>query len=134
MRLKELQQVVPDGVVVPLPGTPPELAGVTWVLGGLAPVVRLAVLLGEPPGPIGRWLVLTGGAEPVAITCDAFEGAVTVHRDAIVPLEAAGPTGGWVAATVRLSGGARPLIDVPAILEKLRRDAHPAPAWRSIHT
>jgi hypothetical protein len=69
-------------------------------------------------------------AAPVALAFDAFEGQVRHLREPAA--DAAG--GAAPAGTVlRVEGGARPVVDVPALLARLRASM-PAPAGATTST
>jgi len=64
-----------------LAGVPSFMAGLAIIRGVPVPVVSGNYLMGGPPNPIGRWLVLRAGSHRVALAVDDVAG--------ILPLRAA---------------------------------------------
>ncbi|HEX7688569.1 MAG TPA: hypothetical protein VF453_12730, partial [Burkholderiaceae bacterium] len=85
--------------------------GLAGVAGGVVPVYDLGVLAGYPPGDRPSWMAVCAAA-PVALAFDAFDGQVS-HAGATREAVAAG-------AVLRIAGEARPLIDVGALIERVR--------------
>ena len=112
LRLAQTSGVHPDRQVTPLPGPLPALLGLAGFGGMIVPVYDLAALLGHPGPDRPRWLVLAAGTPPLALAFSELDGHVRVPVAAIVADGHAGPDG--VRGMVTLSGGTRPLVDVPA--------------------
>ena len=68
IELTRVREVVPAPVVTPLPGAPPELAGVFNLRGEVVPLFDTAQLLGLPPGtPADRVAVADADGGPAGL-------------------------------------------------------------------
>lgn len=112
MRLSQTAGLHPDRPITPVPSPIGPLLGLAGFAGTVVPVYDLAALLGHPGEGRPRWLVLTAGAPPLALAFHDLDGHVRVDAAAIVD-EADGDRGS-LRGMVALSGGSRPIIDVPA--------------------
>mgnify|MGYP005846298995 CR=1 FL=1 len=71
LKLEDVQEIVEDVKIYPLPGTPAEIAGAIAFHGRIVPVIDLPRLLKFPLGRIGRRLVvLTNAHGPMALGVD----------------------------------------------------------------
>jgi chemotaxis signal transduction protein len=113
LRLSQTAGLHPDRPVTPLPGPIPALMGLAGFAGTAIPVYDLAALLGHPGTGRPRWLVLAAGAPPLALAFHELHGHVRVPADTIVS-ETASDGAGCLRGMVALSGGTRPMVDVPS--------------------
>ena len=113
LRLSQTAGLHPDRPVTPLPGPLPALLGLAVFAGTVVPVYDLAALLGHPAATRPRWLVLATGTPPLALAFHELDGHVRVDADAIVG-ETAGDGQDFLRGMVALTGGTRPIVDVPA--------------------
>ena len=84
VRLGEVTALLADQKIVPLPGSSPELLGLTGVRGAVVPVYDLGGLLGlarasQPP----RFLVVAGELQSVGLSFERFDGYARVQRSQI---------------------------------------------------
>jgi purine-binding chemotaxis protein CheW len=129
LRLADVGRLLRVGRLVRYPAAAPAWLGLAGVAGGVVPVYDLGVLAGHPAGALPAWMAVCAAA-PVALAFDAFEGQVRHLREPAA--DAAG--GAAPAGTVlRVEGGARPVVDVPALLARLRASM-PAPAGATTST
>jgi chemotaxis signal transduction protein len=112
LRLSQTAGLYPDRPVTPLPGPLPALLGLAGFSGTTVPVYDLAALLGHPVPERPRWLVLAGGAPPLALAFHELDGHVRVPSSLIVAEGHAGRN--CLRGMVPLPGGTRPIVDVPA--------------------
>ena len=109
--------------LVPLPSRTPELLGLAGIRGVLVPVFNLAAILALPfraaePG----WFALAVREAPIALAFDEFEGQVEVERTCLYDDQTA-PARPHIRQLVRIGPLVRPVIEVPSILEAIRKDA-----------
>ncbi|MCE9582140.1 MAG: chemotaxis protein CheW [Planctomycetes bacterium] len=74
--------------VEPVPGAPTVVSGLSIIRGEPTPVVNLRRLVGAPPAPPSRFLVVRAGPRRVALEVDAIRGVERIGREM---LEAAPP-------------------------------------------
>jgi len=123
VRLSEMRGLVARPTVVALPGPLPELLGLASLRGALIPVYRLAALQGQPvTAAPAAWMMLVEADGLVGLAFEELLGYLRVQRSAIAALpDASGaPGASWAA---RIGDALRPLIDVPSLIEGLRRRA-----------
>ena len=111
LRLADVGRLLRVGRLVRYPGAAPAWLGLAGVAGGVVPVYDLGVLAGYPAGDAPSWMAVCAAA-PLALAFDAFEGQVR-HADATGEAVPAG-------AVRRIAGQARPVIDVGALIERVR--------------
>lgn len=71
--LDDLTRVAPLVSLTPLPGTPPYVAGLAFVLGRIVTVVDLGVLLGHRPSRLGAVVLLDVAGEAVALGIERYD-------------------------------------------------------------
>ena len=121
LRLAQTSGLYPDRAVTPLPGPLAALLGVAGFGGAIVPVYDLAALLGHPVPDRPRWLVLAGGAPPLALAFHELDGHVRVPAGSIMAeggvmteRDAGASHGGCLRGMVPLAGDTRPIVDLPA--------------------
>ena len=97
----------------------PALLGVAGFSGQIVPVYDLAALLGHPVPDRPRWLVLAGGAPPLALAFHELDGHLRVPAGTI--LAGSRQDTGILRGMVPLPGGTRPIVDVPAARAAVHR-------------
>lgn len=117
VRTAEVEGVAPFRGVAPVPCGEPAFLGVAGVRGAIVPVYDLAALAGGGAARAPRWLLLSGGAEPVALAFDEMEGYLRVGRDDLV----AAAVGAAAAEAVRAGASLRPVVSLASVLKDLRR-------------
>ena len=123
LRLADVGRLLRVGTLLRYPSSVPAWLGLAGVAGGVVPVYDLGVLLGYPPGDRPAWIAVCG-AEPVALAFDAFDGQVRhVREDATAdaPAAASGTD------VLRVAGEPRPVVDVAAVIERLRSSVPDSP-------
>lgn len=79
LSLLEVQEVVEQPQVYPLPGAPPAVTGAVGFHGRIVPVVDLPLLLGFPAGARApRLIVLTAANGPLALAVDQLRPVISV--------------------------------------------------------
>jgi chemotaxis signal transduction protein len=114
MRLSQTSGLYPDRPVTPLPTSVPALRGLAGFANVVVPVYDLAALLGHPIADEPRWLVLAAGTPPLALAFHQLDHHVRVPAADVVAGSGAAEPRGCLRGMVRLPGGDRPLVDVPA--------------------
>ena len=117
VRLAEVAGIYVDRSIVALPGPLPELLGIVAIRGSVRPVYDFGALLGQGPGGAGRWLLLTGTTDVIALACSAFDGHVRSPRREVAR-EKGSHT---VRAHVRVGDGAWPIINLASLVEAVRQ-------------
>jgi hypothetical protein len=74
-------------------------------------------LLGHGPGGAGRWLLLTGTTDVIALACSAFDGHIRSPRRAVTREEGSDT----VRAHVRVGDGAWPIVNLASLVEAVRQ-------------
>ncbi|MEV0563086.1 chemotaxis protein CheW [Dactylosporangium sp. NPDC050588] len=115
LRLTQAAGLFPDRPVTRLPGPQPSLLGVASFRGSIVPVYDLGGVFGHPATADRRWLVLVAGEPPVALAFEDLDGHLRVPRDLIVEESAGHGPRGCLRGIVPMDGGARPIVDVPAV-------------------
>ncbi|MET7418769.1 chemotaxis protein CheW [Dactylosporangium sp. NPDC005555] len=122
LRLTQAAGLFPDRPVTRLPGPLPSLLGVASFRGSIVPVYDLAAVFGHPAaGPAekgskaARWLVLAAGEPLVALAFEELDGHLRVPGELIVEESTGHGPRGCLRGIVPLEGGARPIVDVPAV-------------------
>jgi chemotaxis signal transduction protein len=126
LRLAQVAGIFAGKAVTPLPSPVPALLGIAGFRAAIVPVYDLGALLGRAGVGSPRWLVLTA-SEPVALAFDQFDGHLRVPREVIAAEQGAEPSAGRVRQVVRDADLARPIVDIPAVLDAIRRQALTTP-------
>jgi chemotaxis signal transduction protein len=122
LRTREISGLTLIRKIIPLPGAPGELLGLTGVRGTLIPAWDLASLLGYGGQAGGaRWLVLGQGDAPWALAFDGFDGFFRVPGSDIHPGSGRESATGYARETCALGGCGRPLVSLPLILETVKK-------------
>ncbi|MEV0136524.1 chemotaxis protein CheW [Dactylosporangium sp. NPDC050688] len=121
LRLTQAAGLFPDRPVTRLPGPLPALRGVASFRGSIVPVYDLGAVFGHPLPATARWLVLAAGEPPVALAFEELDGHLRVPREVIVEESTGHGPRGCLRGIVPLDGGARPIIDVPAVRAAIQR-------------
>lgn len=126
VRLAEVAGLYADRKTVPLPSPLPELLGIVSVRGTISPVYDLAALLGHAAGDTGRWLLLTGRNEVIALGFSGFDGHFRSARSDVARQDGAQSPGRPVREIVRAGDGVRPIVDLTSLVETLTQRVRPA--------
>jgi purine-binding chemotaxis protein CheW len=73
VRLSEIAGLFVDRAITKLPGSPPELLGLSGFRGAVLPVYDVSAVLGHGPADKARWMVMLSGA-PMALAFDDMLG------------------------------------------------------------
>lgn len=120
VRVAEIGGVAPYRCVASLPSEEPSLLGIAAVRGEVLPVYDLAALAGSGVAGAPRWMLLSRGAERVALAFDAIEEYLRVARTAFVAAPPPEPEAKPVAAEfVRGPSSLRPVVSVSALLHTI---------------
>jgi chemotaxis signal transduction protein len=123
LRLSEFAGVAKDRPFVPAPSRRPELLGLAAMRGTVVCVYSMARLLGLPDqGVWGPWLALSTGRDPVAWAFGHVERFLRADRTDVHPGRPAEATR-LVNGILRLGSTARPIVDLPSMLEAVQRRA-----------
>lgn len=115
LRLTQAAGLFPDRPVTRLPGPLPSLLGVASFRGSIVPVYDLGAVFGHPAPAAARWLVLAAGEPSVALAFEELDGHLRVPSELIVEESTGHGPRGCLRGIVPLDGGARPIVDVPAV-------------------
>jgi purine-binding chemotaxis protein CheW len=126
LRLAEVAGIFADKAVTPLPSPVPALLGLAGFRAAIVPVYDLGTLLGRAGEGSPRWLVLTASA-PVALAFDQFDGHLRVSREVTAVEQGSEPSPRRVREVVRTADLARPIVDIPAVLDAIKRQALTTP-------
>ena len=123
LRLTQAAGLFPDRPVTRLPGPLPALLGVASFRGSIVPVYDLGrACFGHPAAAAARWLVLAAGEPPLALAFQELDGHVRVPATSIVEESTGHGPRGCLRGIVLLDGGARPIVDVPAVRAAIQPD------------
>jgi purine-binding chemotaxis protein CheW len=81
LRITDIASLAVDRAITRVPTTRAGLLGIAGFRGVLVPVFDLAAILGHPPAPAARWLVIAASA-PIAFAFERFGGHLRVPRAA----------------------------------------------------
>jgi chemotaxis signal transduction protein len=121
VRISEVGSVVPFRSVAPLPCDEPAMLGIAAVRGTAVPVYDLAALVGDGAARAPRWMLLSGGADRVALAFDEIEAYLRLPRGQLVPASEHGATTSAVAELVRSGSSLRPVVSVASVLGLLEQ-------------
>lgn len=114
--------------IVPLPTSEASFAGVIGHRSMVVPVFDLATLLGYPAPLERRWIALIGTSDlPIGMGFEQFDAQLRVPRssgEAPPPGEPGHDR--YISHAVLSDGGARSVLNVPALLDALPRTSVPA--------
>jgi purine-binding chemotaxis protein CheW len=117
IRMSELAGLEVNRKIVPLPGGPRGLLGLSAVQGQLIPVFELAALLGAGArGGAPRWLALHRSQELIGLAFDEFQGSRRLPPDAIHALEPAPEQTPLSRHAIRVDSGLVHVLDLPLIV------------------
>jgi purine-binding chemotaxis protein CheW len=121
LRLAQVAGLHADKRVTALPSDVPELLGLANFRGTLIPAYDLRMLLGYPPGPPLRWMVLVASPIPVGLAFDRFEGHLAISDAEVIQEESTpnAPSHARAAQAVRVGDKSRKIIDLNAIVESI---------------
>jgi purine-binding chemotaxis protein CheW len=121
VRISEIARVAPLRGIAPLPCREPSLLGVASVRGSVVPVYDLAALAADGASRSPRWMLLSAGADRVALAFDEIEEYLRVVPDQLVAASEVGSAGRPVAAeAVRVGSSLRPVVSVASVLRHLK--------------
>ncbi|MDP9794835.1 purine-binding chemotaxis protein CheW [Catenuloplanes nepalensis] len=115
LRLSQSAGLFPNRRVTPLPGPISALLGVAGFRGSIVPVYSLAAVLGQPPRPESRWLVLAAGDPAVALAFEELDGHLRIPAGEIIEEQVGHGPRGCLRGIVQRPEGARPIVDVAAV-------------------
>ncbi|WP_232323849.1 chemotaxis protein CheW [Catenuloplanes japonicus] len=124
LRLSQSAGLFPNRQVTPLPGPISALLGVAGFRGSIVPVYSLAAVLGQPPQPDSRWLVLASGAPAIALAFDELDGHLRIPGDEIIEEPVGHGPRGCLRGIVQRPEGARPIVDVAAVRAAVQALTH----------
>jgi purine-binding chemotaxis protein CheW len=122
-RLADIAAIVSDRAIVPVPSTAAGLLGLAGIRGDIVPVFSLASILGLPtPDAPPTWMVLTVGAEPVALAFDTFEEYLVLPAGALRQADGDGARSQrqFIRQVVQLDNEVRPVVAIPRVVESIR--------------
>ncbi|HEY3324615.1 MAG TPA: chemotaxis protein CheW [Planctomycetota bacterium] len=119
VRLEEVEEVVLQSAVLPLPEQPPEMLGLAAVRGQIVPVFSLGGMLGYTPDPKSETcILLCKSAEPVGLAVTALQGQFQMPQSALHVAGERAPQR-FVAAAVQHGDLQHWLVSFPAVLSAL---------------
>jgi len=120
IRLAEIAGLHAAGRVLPLPSGLASLLGAAGLRGRIVAVHDLAVLLGHGAGGKPRWLALARGADSIALGFEAFESQIVAAPGDVIAADGAAARQ-HARAAVRSGQALRPIVDLPSVIEEIRR-------------
>jgi chemotaxis signal transduction protein len=136
LRVPEITGIAAGRKILPLPGAPAGLLGLSGIRGALVPVWDLAALLGYGTAGVTRrelrWLVLGPGEAPWALAFEEFQGYLRIPRSDLHPIAdgggaaaGTGPAGaGFARETCFVDGSLRKVIGMQDLLEAVKAITH----------
>ncbi|GAB7037007.1 MULTISPECIES: chemotaxis protein CheW [Catenuloplanes] len=124
LRLAQSAGLFPNRRVTPLPGPIAALLGVAGFRGSIVPVYSLAAVLGQPPQPESRWLVLASGEPAVALAFEALDGHLRIPAAEVIEEQIGHGPRGCLRGIVQRPEGARPIVDVAAVRAAIQALTH----------
>jgi chemotaxis signal transduction protein len=126
LRLSEIAGLHAGRKIVSVPSPVAQLLGIVGLRGMMLPVYDLAALLRYPSAPSPRWMVVTGGSQPVGFAFETFEVHVQVPEESAANGEDEGPGNATsrphLRGAVRAAGALRPIIHMASLVEIIRND------------
>jgi chemotaxis signal transduction protein len=120
IRLSEIVGLFADKKITPVPGGARTLLGIAGFRGAILPVHDLRTLFGYAIAGTPRWLVVAANL-PLALGFDVFDGHMRLSREAIAPYAGSESSCAYVRQMARAHDQARPIVDIPAVLDAIRR-------------
>ncbi|GAB7051133.1 chemotaxis protein CheW [Catenuloplanes indicus] len=124
LRLSQSAGLFPNRRVTPLPGPIGALLGVAGFRGSIVPVYSLAAVLGQPPQPESRWLVLAAGEPAVALAFEALDGHLRIPAGEVIEEQVGHGPRGCLRGIVQRPEGTRPIVDVAAVRAAIQALTH----------
>jgi chemotaxis signal transduction protein len=126
MRASHISGIARAKCIVSLPSRIPEVLGLAGIRGTLVPVFDLrSILKLKPCVSTPSWLALVVDQVPIALGFDEFDGQVELSPTNLYADESPTPRS-HVQLLARIGPSVHPVIDIPSILEVIRKkaDAH----------
>ena len=122
VRLSETSGLYVDRKVVGLPSPVTELLGMAGFRGTVIPIFDLAACLGYGlSGEENRWMLLVGQIDVIGLVFQEFDGHLRTAPRNLAHQEAQEATGQHVRDAVIVEGKIRPVIDLVAVVQALKR-------------
>jgi chemotaxis signal transduction protein len=123
IRLSQTLGIHVDKVITKLPGTPPEVLGVTGFRGTIATVFDLRVVLHIESSDAVRWLVLVSASPATGVAFDLFEGHIQCSPGDIAsaPGHQIGGANLVDQAIRSADGVTRPIVNLSALVEVINK-------------
>lgn len=125
IRRTEIAALVAGLKVLALPGPSAGFLGVVGFRGLVVPVYGLRALLGYPRGDGVPWVVVAASEDRVGLAFDRYEGFLRVPAAQVVSPDRSEEMSAHVRAVARQEGSARPVLDLPALLDTIKRRIRP---------
>jgi chemotaxis signal transduction protein len=121
LRLAEVAGLHVDLRIVSVPSPAAQLLGIVGIRGTMAPIYDLAALLGLPPAPGSRWIVLARGPQSVGFAFSAFDSHLKVSAASLTEGNSQRVvTGQHLHGAVQVAGTLLPIIQLASILITLK--------------
>jgi len=121
IRVREIAGIAKMRRLTPVPSQASGLLGLIGIGGKILPVFGLWALLGYlAPVEPGRWLVLAGAEERIALAFHELDGHVRLAKSGVRVDQDAGPSRNHVSEAVRMEGEVRPVISISSVLTAIR--------------
>jgi chemotaxis signal transduction protein len=121
LRLAEIAGLHVDLRIVSVPSPAAQLLGIVGIRGTMAPIYDLAALLGLPPAPGSRWIVLARGPQTVGFAFGTFDAHLKVSSASLTEGNSQSVvTGQHLHGAVHVAGTLLPIIHLASILLTLK--------------
>jgi chemotaxis signal transduction protein len=117
--ISEIAGVFAGCKITPVPGGSRTLLGIAAFRRAILPVHDLGALFGYANTLTPRWLVIASKSA-AALAFDRCEGHLRLSHDAIASPDSADASGPYVRGVARAPGGARPIVDISAVLDAIK--------------